>query len=73
MQILQNTTKNLLTLRDIPENTVVKIYNIDGKIVKRISSVCKECKIDISFLKKGLYMIKTYSKEYFLSELLIKE
>ncbi len=73
MQIFPNPTKNLLTFRNIPENSIIKIYNLDGRMVKRISSRRKEYILDISFLKKGLYMIKSFSEEYFLSELLIKE
>jgi hypothetical protein len=73
MQIFPNPTKNLLTFRNIPENSVIKIYNLEGRIVKRISSRRKEYILDISFLKKGLYIIKSFSEEYFLSELLIKE
>ncbi|MBN2215502.1 MAG: T9SS type A sorting domain-containing protein [Bacteroidales bacterium] len=73
MQIFPNPTKSLLTFRNIPENTLIVIYNLDGRIVKRISSHSKEYILDITFLKKGLYMIKSFSHEYFLSELLIKE
>jgi hypothetical protein len=73
MQIFPNPTKSLLTFRNIPENSVIEIYNLDGKIVKRISSRRNEYILDISFLKKGLYIIKSFSQGYFLSELLIKE
>jgi hypothetical protein len=73
MQIFPNPTKSLLTFRNIPENAVIEIYNINGKIVKRISSRCNEYILDISFLKKGLYMIRSFSQDYFLTELLIKE
>lgn len=73
MQIFPNPTKNLLTFRNIPENSVIKIYNLEGRMVKRISSRRKEYILDISFLKKGLYVIKSFSEEYYLSELLIKE
>ena len=73
MQIFPNPTKSTLTFRNIPENSIIEIYNLDGRVVKRISSLCNEYILDISFLKKGLYMIKSFSQEYFLSELLIKE
>ncbi|HJX70904.1 MAG TPA: T9SS type A sorting domain-containing protein [Bacteroidales bacterium] len=73
MQIFPNPTKSQLTFRNIPENSVIEIYNLDGKVVKRISSHRNEYILDISFLKKGLYMIKSFSEEYFLSELLVKE
>jgi hypothetical protein len=73
MQIFPNPTKNILTFRNIPVNSTIEIYNIDGRVVKRISSLCNECILDISYLKKGLYMIRSFSHEYFLSELLVKE
>ncbi len=73
MQIFPNPTKSLLTFRNIPENSVIEIYNMNGRVVRRISSICSEYILDISFLKKGLYMIKSFSQEYYLSELLVKE
>ena len=73
MQILSNSSENLVKFRNIPKNTVIEIYNLDGRIVKRLSSVYNDFNLDISFLKRGLYMIKSYSDEYYLSELLVKE
>ncbi len=73
MQIISDTHRSLVTFRNIPDNTVIEIYNLDGKIVKRLSSVYNDFNLDISFLKKGLYMIKSYSNGYFLTELLVKE
>ncbi|MBN2611465.1 MAG: T9SS type A sorting domain-containing protein [Bacteroidales bacterium] len=73
MQIVQNDTKNQLTFRNIPDNAVIEIYNIDGKIMKRLSSAGREINLDITFLKRGLYMIRSYSSDYYLSELLVKE
>ena len=73
MQIISDTHKSMVTFRNIPENTIIEIYNLDGRMVKKLSSVCHDFNLDISFLKKGLYMIKTHSNGYFLSELLVKE
>jgi hypothetical protein len=73
MHIFPNPTKSLLIFRNIPENSTIEIYRIDGKVVKRIIDCNNELRLDISCFKKGLYMVRTHNKEYYLSELLIKE
>lgn len=73
MQIFPNPTNNTLLFRNIPENSAIVIIDLYGKRPKRMKSNCNELLVDISDMKKGLYMIKTFSQDYFLSELLIKE
>ncbi len=73
MQIFPNPTKSLITFMNIPKDSTIEIYRIDGKVVKRIDVCNNELRLDISCFKKGLYMVRTQNKEYYLSEILIKE
>ena len=73
MQIYSNPVKNILTFRSIPDNSTIEIFNINGNFVKRLVGCNNDINLDISSLKRGLYLVRTYNEEYFLSELLIKE
>ena len=73
MQIYSNPVKNILSFRRIPDNTTIEIQNINGNFVKRLVGCNKDINLDISTLKRGLYLVRTYNEDYFLSELLIKE
>ncbi len=53
----------------------IKIYSIDGKLIlSRYYSSTKSIKLDISSLKKGVYIVNVYSnKSKIINEKFIKE
>ena len=54
--IYPNPVNNTIILKGmLAKNKLYKIINIDGKVLK--SEVLKTSKIDVSFLKKGIYFI----------------
>lgn len=55
-----NPVENMVIINGISdsENTKVSIYNIQGQKVQTLSFEKKEFKIDVSTLKKGIYILK---------------
>ncbi len=70
-------SKNYLSLNLEPSNApmTIKIYSIDGKLIlSRYYSSTKSIKLDISSLKKGVYIVNVYSnKSKIINEKFIKE
>ena len=57
-----NPANNLITLAQIPRNTIVGIYSINGKIVMQKQSTERgDFHIDISSLKPGIYCVRCAS------------
>jgi hypothetical protein len=64
-------TENILTI-DAPENTItqVEFYSINGTLIKKM--VPQEMPIDVSFLKKGVYMLRIHTKNGVVVKKIIK-
>ncbi len=73
MEILSDKTENIITFRNIPEHSTIVIYSLDGSMFKKITNCGSELEIDMSMLKRGLYLVKSFSADYYLSELIVKE
>lgn len=57
-----NPAKNMITLSQIPRNTWVGIYDINGKLLlKKQSTERGDFHIDVSFLKPGIYCVRCAS------------
>ena len=57
-----NPTKNLITLSQMPRNTLVGIYDTNGKmIMQRQSTDRGDFHIDVSMLKPGIYCVRCAS------------
>ena len=55
--VYPNPSSSTITLRGVlAKNNIYKIISIDGKVLK--SEVLKTSKIDVSFLKKGVYFLE---------------
>tara|TARA_R110002072_G_scaffold1380_7_gene11641 strand:- start:2146 stop:4611 length:2466 start_codon:yes stop_codon:yes gene_type:complete len=55
-----NPTNNFIHIKGVENNTDIFIYDINGKIIKKINDV-KDKRIDISNLKSGTYFVKIYN------------
>jgi hypothetical protein len=55
--IFPNPSSQVLNIKTIP-NSEIYIYNIEGKLVKSAFANCNLTIINISFLSKGIYLIK---------------
>ena len=56
LTIYPNPVKDILIISNIPDNQLVTIYSIDGKVIKRIN-VSNNAEINISDLQAGIYII----------------
>lgn len=63
--------EDILTI-EAPENTItqVEFYSINGSLIKRM--VPQEMPIDVSFLKKGVYMLRIHTKNGVVVKKIIK-
>ena len=67
-----NPTKGQLAITGVHSNGRIKIFSIDGKLVKQ-QIITINMKIDISNLEKGTYIIQYINKNETQSKLLIKQ
>ena len=48
---------NVLVVSDVPENTQITIYAMDGRLVKMITAIGGNCSISLNELSAGLYLV----------------
>jgi hypothetical protein len=64
ISVFPNPTKNIVNLSNLPNtNNLIKIYDILGKEVLRITTNNRNETIDVSSLKSGIYIIKIESNK----------
>ena len=72
ISIYPNPATNNIYISNLIENTTLKIYDINGKLVLQNKVLNKEY-VDISSLPKGIYQIKFERKDWSETRKLIKE
>ena len=56
---------NLLVVSSLNGEASVRIYTLDGKLVRKIRNTDNgTCRIDLSMLPKGIYLVKTDTITY---------
>lgn len=74
-KIFPNPTNGFVQLESIKvytEKFNCKIFDVNGREIKRIENINKDIKIDISIFKKGIYFIQVYNKTNKQTKRLIK-
>ncbi len=66
-----NPVRNFLTIRSTFPITRVQVYSLLGDLVK--DELGDVDRINMSALNSGIYMIKIYSNQYFVTKKLIKK
>ena len=66
-----NPVENYLTVRSNLPITRVQVYSLLGDLVKDIKT--NFLQIDLRNLNSGIYMIKIYSNQFFVTKKLIKK
>jgi hypothetical protein len=72
VRIYPNPAINFITLNNLPQKSIVDIFDINGKIVKSFISDNQESKVDISELTKGIYYVKISNESKSLTYKFIK-
>jgi hypothetical protein len=66
-----NPVENYLTIRSNSPITKVEVYSLLGDLVKNVKTNFSQ--IDLRNLNSGIYMIKIYSNQFFVTKKLIKK
>lgn len=72
LSVFPNPSKGQLTINGVQDNGIIKLFSIDGKLVKALTTTTN-MKIDISNIEKGAYLIQYINKNEVQSKLLIKQ
>ena len=74
MKLFPNPAKNNITLSNMIENSKILIYDILGKdhLVKNLRENTSTKTLDISHLKKGVYILKTVNNKQTKTKTFIK-
>lgn len=67
-----NPTKSETTIYDIPENSIVKVVNVLGKVVAQINeTTSKNVLLDMNNLSSGVYIVQVSNDKFTRSQKLI--
>ena len=71
LNMYPNPVENYLTIRSNLPITRVQVYSLLGDLVKDVNT--NFLRIDLRNLNSGIYMIKIYSNQFFVTKKLIKK
>lgn len=61
--VLPTKTSSSLTLTGLASGTAVRIYSVDGRLVKEVTASDQSLKISVSDLANGTYILRTQNSD----------
>jgi uncharacterized repeat protein (TIGR02543 family) len=73
IRLYPNPATTTLNLGNLPQNSEISIFSMDGKLMKQQNTTTSESAIDIEGFPKGMYLLKVNSKEGSILQKFIKQ
>ncbi len=72
LTIFPNPTKDELSI-SAPRSSIIKIYNIEGQLIKTVIAICNKTSVNISSIPQGVYALEAITEKGIMVKRFVKE